>query len=807
MVTILEDSEEEDSVGNGDLPLTQEQSLGNTNNTNDMEHDDNNDDDDDTNNNMPFEETMDFSPDDNNAIQDDGNDNDNENPYHDCMPITQLLPEDDNHSETTFHTPHSETTDHISQQQQQLQPPLPPSEETTNHLDKVQSPSQTTTHQETTESSISDNNSTKKQHVKQNDDTKTNPTETTAVATTLPSHQNETDPNRTTTTTTTTIHQPVVPMEAETSQEDLHEHNPTTSPPGSNNDEITTTTLQSSPPNDIQQSETTTTTTTKESSSSSTPQKTRDETINYKMTNDDSHHPKDNHNNNNGIMLQTPESKPANPVVSSHENDDKEGNNNPTNNVVTKYENHHHSELLSDSSASVPSEEDDDSDDDDELLPQKVGNNTNADHLTPLLERRARRMANNNIRMKDLGFTIFDEKTTPVRNQTKNDDDDDNNDDDDDAIEHRGMLLEESSSSSEQTTTNLELQYPGRHSQIRLLTSIVEATIAQLPRKDDDYIPAPLFIYGASGTAKTCLTRALVQRYASKKKKKKKATNTHDHHVGAAYVNCATLAPSSIEALAENAYRQIASTFQLEQQQQQQPKEDRKRKLKMKSPLSIGRIPGERQYDDEIDEDKMEDLCEQELRKEEDGENGTSQLQDTKAPGRTKYARQSKSEGVPVKAFTKKLTQERKTMEASYFASHGVPLAFGRSLMPFIGRNQRGCAFLILDNAERLLSMFPRVGGGQKKTNYLAQLLLLPKALELQLTVIVISKNALLMNSRKYYSLRPKRDKRICIAFSSSHSTQVLATWKRSKNRLEHYHLACIQYQFILMPIREIRHF
>ena len=103
-----------------------------------------------------------------------------------------------------------------------------------------------------------------------------------------------------------------------------------------------------------------------------------------------------------------------------------------------------------------------------------------------------------------------------------------------------------------------------------------------------------------------------------------------------------------------------------------------------------------------------------------------------------------------------------------------TPAAFGRAITPFCGYDKfsgdgslsvaggGGCAFLVLDHAERLLSMTARetptsslVGLSSATTagevnNYLSQLLLLPKVMELNLTVIVVTSHVLLEYSREF---------------------------------------------------------
>jgi hypothetical protein len=85
----------------------------------------------------------------------------------------------------------------------------------------------------------------------------------------------------------------------------------------------------------------------------------------------------------------------------------------------------------------------------------------------------------------------------------------------------------------------------------------------------------------------------------------------------------------------------------------------------------------------------------------------------------------------------------------SSWETHAAVVALGRALKPYYGRESKSCAFLVLDHAERLLSLSMKKDGKQQ-TNYLAELLLLPKVMELNLTIIVITNNCVLDSSRKF---------------------------------------------------------
>lgn len=330
---------------------------------------------------------------------------------------------------------------------------------------------------------------------------------------------------------------------------------------------------------------------------------------------------------------------------------------------------------------------------------------------------------------------------------------------------------------------DVALKYPGREPQIRLVKSILHATIAQLDC-EDAFIPPPLFISGPGGTCKTAIIRDIVQSLCSPR-------------IASAYVNCATIEPSSIQTLVESAYRQIARTFESR-------KKDNTSQERKTSQLSMSNMAlcVESELNETI-EDDLEDRVElaisqicandsngeqKELTGEgspagipgehdllsqwqanghrttgdhvtlfdacrEDDEEADASLSFQRLSSRTRSSRQSKATDQGTRPAFK---QNRRTVNvkdddrtSTSASNHGAPLAFARSLVPFIGEHGAGSAFLILDCAERLMKFNPNQTSATTKTNYLAQLLLLPKVLELKLTIIAISRSTLLMHSRK----------------------------------------------------------
>lgn len=83
-----------------------------------------------------------------------------------------------------------------------------------------------------------------------------------------------------------------------------------------------------------------------------------------------------------------------------------------------------------------------------------------------------------------------------------------------------------------------------------------------------------------------------------------------------------------------------------------------------------------------------------------------------------------------------------------------TPVAFGRSIVPFCGASKyscaptRGCAIVVLDHADELLSFSHNKQKDNFHTNFLSELLLLPQHMNLNLTIIAITNKLMLEHSR-----------------------------------------------------------
>jgi len=127
-------------------------------------------------------------------------------------------------------------------------------------------------------------------------------------------------------------------------------------------------------------------------------------------------------------------------------------------------------------------------------------------------------------------------------------------------------LTKTSTNTAPTTTTLIEelnLRYPYRSPQIRILHSILTSTIRQTSNSTPGpsstvYVPPSIFVTGPSGTGKSSIVSDLTSKLASTSHND--YSKRRERGVGYAYVNCATLEPSSISILLDSAYQQIMTS-------------------------------------------------------------------------------------------------------------------------------------------------------------------------------------------------------------------------------------------------------
>ena len=351
----------------------------------------------------------------------------------------------------------------------------------------------------------------------------------------------------------------------------------------------------------------------------------------------------------------------------------------------------------------------------------------------------------------------------------------------------------------------LEERYPHRDNQIRQLWSLLSPALSPQAssRIKLGNAPPPIFVTGPTGGGKTCIVRDVVTHL-----QETRPSNT-EYRVGAAYINCATL-EGGIDEIVHSAYRQLALNMKtrwssLDPSSYRGRK--RKRTKRSKSPKRMGAIA---KLEEELtnihcvetsgSENKAKskttvvtrggsDLDSQEMEKVSGNGKGpdkTSKDSSTKDKemdcqrevAQVRRSRRLKetedndndafdagngaasNAGEVVKETNLDLnaTKEAAVKEGDLTASSSpasttsqVAVAtFGQELQQSLFQHPNDCAFLVVDQAERLLSLSSSTAGMScPKSNFLAQLLLLPSMKGLNLTIIVITKSILLEHSRK----------------------------------------------------------
>lgn len=321
----------------------------------------------------------------------------------------------------------------------------------------------------------------------------------------------------------------------------------------------------------------------------------------------------------------------------------------------------------------------------------------------------------------------------------------------------RGMLmkktalsLQESQGIKEHMVELLE-RYPHRGRQIQQLISLFRATIGQAShdsRTTSVFVPAPVFVLGNSGTGKTSVVRAALEAACQNKEGAASA--------GSAYVNCHTLEPSTIGRLVTSMYNQLQPD---EYRDQIRQKRRQSRRKKVFSLTDQSAEPRPLEQDSSISAGPSADKAARPFGSKSQGPNlNETNMKVQERMRRVQPIRAAKHTShdsrMPATEATSKKGEEGKlghSLEASDAVENlsSVVVALGRSLQPFYGVHANRCGFAILDQGpERLLSL-SATNSKNEKTNILAELLLLPKVMRLNLTFIIIATNCTLHESRK----------------------------------------------------------
>jgi Cdc6-like AAA superfamily ATPase len=284
----------------------------------------------------------------------------------------------------------------------------------------------------------------------------------------------------------------------------------------------------------------------------------------------------------------------------------------------------------------------------------------------------------------------------------------------------------------------LQRRYPHRSTQVRKLYSLISVPIHSIQHTTADntgnaphlpFVPPPILVTGPAGCGKTSIVRDVVKLIAS-------SSVRPELLVLHAYIDCTTLDHIHIEDFITAAYTQWYQ--QVPKRETSSSSSQQKHHPPSKTRVQISSLSRIKNYN-----------------------------QADEAPKRISRNRQAKATTVSSSTSLKISNNQQQylsvkenqgqEMESSSMSQPSSVLTaiwtFGRSLQRFLDRIHRDHPkitvvplILIVDHAEVLLNMgttYSKSSPGDR-VNFLVQLMLLPRALNLNLTLIFISKNILL---------------------------------------------------------------
>lgn len=384
------------------------------------------------------------------------------------------------------------------------------------------------------------------------------------------------------------------------------------------------------------------------------------------------------------------------------------------------------------------------------------------DPVMTLMERRACNIERNHKLLSSLGM-MNNEKVNGIskikRSRTASYDDD--VDESSTHEESRGMIIpscwanvqrqqQQQQASCDASTTissslsQLQQRYPHRSIQIRKLYSLISVPIHadHTGTPNTNIISPPIIVTGPSGCGKTSIARDVVAHLCMSVVSLQSSTSQPSQLVLQAYVDCTTLDHINIDEFISSAYTQWyqqAPKRYTPQRNQNKPKSKQRTHVHLKSTgdnntkVEQKRIPRMRQ---------------------------------AKASTQNKQATIQRQSSSMLNARHHLLVKgkEAQEMEQNMGSQSSVLVAmwsFGRSIQRLLGRIRREHPnvtsiplILIVDHAEVLLCMGTTYSKASNadRINFMAQLMMLPRTLGLNLTLIFITKNILLEHTGTQYN-------------------------------------------------------
>jgi hypothetical protein len=291
----------------------------------------------------------------------------------------------------------------------------------------------------------------------------------------------------------------------------------------------------------------------------------------------------------------------------------------------------------------------------------------------------------------------------------------------------------------------LTKHYPYRESQINRLAAILHASIgtcsAASAAQASVHVPAPIFISGPPSTGKTSIVRGVLKAL-------------QDENLHTAYLHCAIMEPASVERLVLDAYKQLRTSAEIDLGFLRRHKRRRHGSiLPSSSPKPVRTTPqpetGSRSSEARTDT-QPPPLSNRSDAADDTTEDHQPRLQPRRAVkeasiGSSVCLMPSKPPSIRAKPSIEQDHERNGSNDVE--TSHSAIVAFGRSLARHFGPGSGTAAVMVLDHAECLLTLSARKKTNDK-SNCLAELLLLPKVMRLNLTILVISRYSLLQHTR-----------------------------------------------------------
>ena len=372
------------------------------------------------------------------------------------------------------------------------------------------------------------------------------------------------------------------------------------------------------------------------------------------------------------------------------------------------------------------------------------------------------------------------------------------------ATKSNGMLYQDGVQQLRQTTLAQELneKYPHRSKQIYYLCARLQSVVSrtEMAWKMNENVrsygesnyseasysgrvkmsaPSPILISGAGGTGKTSIVCDAIQSLRERTNSSGGGLPIY-RIVSNAYIDCASAESNSVTSVMNNAYKQLYECYHSNDSAGSRKKSHRKRTrtvgrdvktVETGTTKSISErlsqadhlMDGvnyvdyddiDNDYDDDGDFDE-EDLIERQRKRRGVVKTRNKRQSvagaDKSSTGHTRQTRQSIAQQNSDQSAVVAANQSIALKNPVFTQESSAVAIFGRAISSILQGDtskkrapQNGrCAFFILDNADRILSW-----NKSRRNNPLAELLLLPKIMGINLTLILISRSTLYEYSR-----------------------------------------------------------